>query len=77
MEGDEEPSMQYFDSGGVHRIYQIALSDGELRIWRDAPGFEQRFTGRLDPTGSTLEGVWQLNERNRGFRDDLAIAFRR
>jgi hypothetical protein len=77
MDGEEELSMQYFDSRNVHRIYRIAINDAELRTWRDAPGFEQRFAGKLGPTNSTMEGVWQLNQANQGFRDDLTITFRR
>jgi hypothetical protein len=77
MEGDEDPSVQYFDSRGVHRVYRIGFDGTELRVWRDAPGFAQRLTARLSADGSTLEGVWKLNQDDRGFRDDLAITYRR
>jgi hypothetical protein len=77
MEGDEDLSMQYFDSRGVHRLYRIGFDGRELRIWRDAPGFAQRLTAKLSADGSTLEGVWELNEVDQGFRDDLAITYRR
>ena len=29
--------MEYFDSRGVRRTYGVALEDGVLRMWRDAP----------------------------------------
>jgi hypothetical protein len=45
-------------------------------IWRDAADFAQRVTMALSADGLTLGGVWQLNENNQGYRDDLAIAFR-
>ncbi len=77
MEGEDDLSMQYFDSRGVHRIYRIAFDGAELRIWRDAPGFEQRLSAKLSADGSTLTGVWQLNEKGHGFRDDLAFTYRR
>src|SRR5262245_19956996 len=32
----------YFDSRGVKRVYQMSLSDGLWKIWRDNPGFSQR-----------------------------------
>ena len=41
--------MEYFDSRGVRRTYGISLDDGVLRIWRDAPGFDQRFSAALGP----------------------------
>jgi hypothetical protein len=77
MDGDENLAMQYFDSRGVHRVYRIQFDGAELRIWRDAPGFAQRLTAKLSADGSTLNGVWQLNEDDGGFRDDLAITYRR
>ena len=36
--------MEYFDSRGVRRTYGVSLDDGVLRIWRDDPGFDQRFS---------------------------------
>jgi hypothetical protein len=77
MEGETDLSMQYFDSRGVHRIYAIGFDGGELTIERDAPGFAQRLNARLTDDGSTLAGVWQLNEDDQGYKDDLAFTFRR
>src|SRR5262245_29420705 len=77
MEGDEHLSMQYFASRGIHRLYRIEFDGTELRIWRDAPGFAQRLTAKLSADSTTLEGVWELNENDQGFRDDLAIKYRR
>jgi len=77
MEGESDLSMQYFDSRGVHRVYGVAFDGSELTLTRDAPGFAQRLTARLSADGSTLEGVWQLNEDDRGYRDDLAFTYRR
>jgi hypothetical protein len=77
MEGDSDLSMQYFDSRGVHRVYAVAFDGNELTLERDEPGFAQRLTARLSDDGSTLAGVWQLNEDDQGYRDDLAFTFRR
>lgn len=77
MEGDQDLSMQYFDSRGVHRVYRVQFDGTELRIWRDAAGFAQRLAAKLSDDGSTLAGVWELNQDDTGFRDDLAITYRR
>ena len=77
MEGEDDLSMQYFDSRGVHRVYAIAFDGNELTLERDAPGFAQRGSAKLSDDGSTLAGVWQLNEGDRGYRDDLAFTYRR
>jgi hypothetical protein len=77
MEGENDLSMQYFDSRGVHRLYAIGFDGRELTLERDAPGFAQRVSATLSDDGSALAGVWQLNEDDQGYRDDLAFTYRR
>ncbi len=66
---------EYFDSRGVRRTYGISLVDGVLRLWRDHPGFAQRFAAVLAPEG--FEGRWQLAHSPGDFRDDLVVVYRR
>jgi hypothetical protein len=77
MEGEEDLSMQYFDSRGVHRLYAVGFDGRVLTLERDVPGFGQRGSAQLSDDGSTLAGVWQLNEDDQGYRDDLAFTYRR
>jgi hypothetical protein len=65
--------MEYFDSRGVRRTYGIALEAGVLRIWRDHPGFDQRFSATLGD--ERFDGLWQLAETPGDWRDDLAVIF--
>jgi hypothetical protein len=74
---DEQLSMHYYDSRGVHRVYLLEMSEGTLKIARDAPGFSQRFTGRLSEDGNTLSGLWKLSTDDSTWNDDLAITYRR
>jgi hypothetical protein len=67
--------MEYFDSRGVRRTYGISLQDGVMRYWRDAPGFDQRFTATLGPDG--FEGQGELAETPGEWRDDLKVIYRR
>jgi hypothetical protein len=77
MEDENDLSMHYFDSRGVHRVYAIGFDGRELTLERDAPGFAQRVSAKLSEDGSALAGVWQLNEDDQGYRDDLAFTYRR
>ena len=77
MEGEDDLSMQYFDSRGVHRVSAIGFDGKELTTERDAPGFDQRSSATLSDDGTTLAGVSQLNQDDQGFRDDLAFTYRR
>jgi len=77
MEDGSDVSMQYFDSRGVHRVYAIGFDGRDLTLERDDPGFAQRASARLSDDGATLAGVWQLNQDNQGYRDDLGFTYRR
>ena len=76
---DHQPglTMHYFDSRGVSRVYDVSIDDAAWRIWRDAPGFSQRFSGTLADGGNTIAGVWQLCRDDVNWHDDLAITYRR
>ena len=67
--------MEYFDSRGVRRTYGIALEDGVLRMWRDDPGFAQRYSATIGHDG--FEGRWQLARTPGDWQDDLRVAYRR
>ena len=67
--------MEYFDSRGVRRTYEVSLDDGVLRIWRDHPGFDQRFSATL--SNDRFEGRWQLARTAGDWQDDLKVRYRR
>jgi hypothetical protein len=76
--GDTEGlRMYYFDSRGVHRVYEVSVSDEALEISRDAPGFSQRFTGTFEDGGNTIRGLWKLSRDDTTWEDDLRITYRR
>jgi hypothetical protein len=68
--------MHYFDSRGVFRVYDAGIDAEAWRLWRTAPGFSQRFTGAL-PDRDTILGLWQANEADALWKDDLQITYRR
>jgi hypothetical protein len=67
--------MEYFDSRGVRRTYRVSLAEGVLRIWRDAPGFDQRFSATLGP--DSFVGQWELARTPDEWKDDLRVVYRR
>jgi hypothetical protein len=74
-EAGEGLVMEYFDSRGVRRTYGVSLENGVLRMWRDAPGFDQRFSATLD--AQAFEGQWQVAETPGDWRDDVKVIYRR
>lgn len=54
------------------------LDEGDSwRLWRAAPGFHQRFTGRLSEDGQTIRGRWEMSEDGREWRTDFDLTYTR
>ena len=55
----ETYSMLYFDSRGVSRIYQMSLSADTWQLWRDFPGFSQRFIATFSADRNIMTARWE------------------
>lgn len=67
--------LEYFDSRGVRRTYDVSLEDGVWRWRRDHEGFDQRATATLAP--DEFEFVSELAEKPGEWRRDLVTTYRR
>ena len=67
----------YHDSRGVSRVYQTSWSEGAWTIWRNAPGFSQRFTASLSEDGRTLTGRWEKSEDGSRWEHDFDLVYTR
>jgi hypothetical protein len=62
-DGPDGLRQHYFDSRGVHRVYEMTLDDGVWTLSRDEPDpFPQRFTGTFSDDGKTITGRWEKHE---------------
>lgn len=69
--------MLYFDERGVSRKYDVSLSDNVWKWWRNAPGFSQRFTGRIADDHRTIEGTGELSKDGETWEGDLSLTYTR
>ena len=75
-DANETYCMLYFDSRGIARIYQMSLSDdGVWNLWRETPGFWQRFTGRFGEVGRAIQGFWEQSEDGRAWEKDFDLIY--
>jgi hypothetical protein len=65
----------YFDSRGVSRVYEMSLSDNVWRLWRDSPGFSQRFTGTFSEDGKTITGRWEKSSDGSNREHDFDLTY--
>lgn len=75
--GQSPIHMHYFDSRGVFRDYGASMDATTWRIWREDPGFSQRFAGTLSDDGDSIDGRWQVCRDGVHWADDVAITYRR
>ncbi|MFH5801004.1 hypothetical protein [Haladaptatus sp. CMAA 1911] len=69
-DASEQFTMLYADSRDVFRVYQMSLNDDVWKLWRDAPGFSQRFTGTFRDD-DTIEGTWERSDDGTEWEVDL------
>lgn len=67
----------YYDSRGVSRVYLMTFRDREWRMWREAPGFHQRFIGILSDDGRKIRGAWELARDGSTWERDFDIIYTR
>ena len=67
--------MLYYDSRGVSRIYRMTFSGGILTLWRDFPGFSQRFHGTFSEDGGTITAYWERSADGSNWEHDFALKY--
>ena len=71
----EQFCMLWADARGVFRVYQMSLRDGVWRLWRDAPGFFQRFTATIGGDGKIIRGRWEKSGDGSSWEPDLDMTY--
>jgi hypothetical protein len=74
-ETPETLEQHYYDSRGVARVYRMSLNEGVWRIWREAPGFWQRYTGVFSADGTTIEGAWEKSADGSEWNHDFVLNY--
>jgi hypothetical protein len=67
----------YFDARGISRIYEMSFGAGEWRMWRNAPGFWQRFRGILAKNHNTITAEWEKSDDGQKWEHDFYIKYTR
>jgi hypothetical protein len=76
-DSSEQFAMLYADARGVYRVYQMSLSERVWKIWRNARGFSQRFTGTFSDDGDTINGYWELSDDGSEWEHDFDLTYTR
>ena len=69
--------MVYLDSRGVSRIYQMTLSADIWTIWREFPGFSQRFNGMFSDDNHVITARWDKSSDGSNWEHDFDLTYTR
>ena len=67
--------MLYYDSRGVSRIYRMTFSGGIWTLWRDFPGFHQRFHGMFSEDGKIITARWERSSDGSNWERDFDLTY--
>jgi hypothetical protein len=65
----------FFDNRGVQRVYEMSLDGGSWRLWRESPGFWQRFLGTLSADGQLISGAWEKSPDGHSWQHDFDLTY--
>jgi hypothetical protein len=68
-------SALYADDRGVSRLYEMSFAGDLWKMWRAAPGFHQRFAGRISPDGNAIEACWEKSEDGSNWERDFDLIY--
>lgn len=68
-------AQHYYDSRGVARVYQMSLDGRVWKLWREAPGFWQRYTGVISDDGNRITGAWEGSPDGQEWKHDFALTY--
>jgi hypothetical protein len=74
-ESSEVYTVLHYDSRGVSRVYQMSFGERAWKMWRQAPGFWQRFSGTLSDDGSSIRAAWEKSPDGSKWEHDFDLIY--
>ena len=65
----------YYDNRKVSRVYEMSFSDGIWKMWRNSPGFSQRFEGNFSEDGNTITARWENSSDGSTWEHDFDVTY--
>jgi hypothetical protein len=67
----------YFDARGISRVYEMSFKNGEWKMWRNAPGFSQRFSAVVEKNRNTITAEWERSDDGKKWEHDFYAKYTR
>jgi hypothetical protein len=76
-ESAKEYVMLYYDDRNVSRMYRMSFDEDVWKIWRESPGFSQRFQGIISKDGKTIRASWEKSSDGKNWEHDFDMTYTR
>jgi hypothetical protein len=76
-DSSETYAIFHYDSRGVSRVYQMSFGANNWKMWRQAPGFSQRFSATLSDDGNLIRGTWEKSPDGIIWEHDFDLTYTR
>lgn len=70
-------TQHYYDSRGVARVYRMTLDGTDWTLWRESPGFCQRYIATISPDGAMITGDWETSADGGEWEHDFTLTYRK
>ena len=65
----------YYDARNVSRVYEMSFAEGVWKMWREAPGFWQRFEGIVSQSGASITAHWEKSSDGVSWEHDFDVTY--
>ncbi len=76
-ESSPDYTVLYYDSRSVSRIYKMSFHGDVWKMWRESPGFWQRYEGKVSNNGNTITAQWEKSSDGTKWEHDFNITYTR
>src|SRR5260370_29506340 len=65
----------YSDARSLSKVYEMSFSQGVRKMWREAPGFWQRYEGTVSKDGTTIAAHWEKSSHGSRWEHDFDVTY--
>ncbi len=76
-EDSQNYTVLYIDNRRVSRVYDMSFEKDVWKIWRTAPGFSQRFVGKISKDKKIIKAFWEKSADGNSWEHDFDMVFMR
>jgi hypothetical protein len=74
-ESTPDYTVLYYDARSVSRVYEMSFSERVWKMWRESPGFWQRYEGTVSNDGKTITAHWEKSSDGTRWEHDFGVMY--